>query len=242
MSSIINTNAASIALPTVNFPPHGRGHGRKGSDLQSQSESSIGGVSQLPVGASQPLLNNLLQSLQRVVGPQATGAAASSLATGTTGATGITAASTAAAPLAASPAVAQDLSGFAHSLFQVLQQGGSAGGAAAAALPTGSASASGGAGQYQGSLASSLQTLIQQVGSTGATTPAISNLESSFNSLIQRVGGGTASTASTAGAGGSASAASTASLQNFLNNVLQNLQTNGLQIPNLSGSSVNARV
>ncbi len=150
MSSIINTNAASIALPTVTFPPHGRGHGKKGSDL-----------------------------------------------------TGITAASTgAAAPIATSPAVTQELSGFVHSLFQVLQQGGSA----------------------------------------GATTPAISNLESSFNSLIQGVSGGTAPAASTAGAGGATSAASTASLQNFLNNVLQNLQANGSQIPNLSGSNVNARV
>jgi hypothetical protein len=217
MSSITIANAASNALPTANFRPHGRG--KKSSDMESQSESAIGSVGQMPVGASQPLLSNMMQSLQQVVGSQATGTTAA----GTTAA---------AAPIAASPTVAQDLSGFMHSLFQVLQQGGSAGGAGttAAAPSTGSASAAGGAGQYQGSLASSLQTLIQQVGATGATTPAISNLESSFNSLMQGVGGGTASTASTA------------SLQSVLSNMLQNLQTNGLQMPNLSGSRVNARV
>ncbi|HWE06121.1 MAG TPA: hypothetical protein VG274_05395, partial [Rhizomicrobium sp.] len=110
-------------------------------------------------------------------------------------------------------------------------------GTAAAAPSSGNASASTGAGQYQGSLASSLQTLIQQVGSTGATTPAVSNLESSFNTLMQGLGGSTASTASAAGGTGSAQS-STASLQSFLNNLLQNLQTNGLQ---LSGSSVNVK-
>ena len=232
MSSITIANAASHVLPTVNFRPQGRGHGKKSSDLESPGQSAIGSVGQMPVGASQPLLGSMMQSLQQVVGSQATG---------TSPATGTTAASTgAAAPIAASPTVAQDMSGFMHSLFQALQQGGAAGGAGttAAAPSTGSASATGGAGQYQGGLASSLQTLIQQVGSTGATTPAISNLESSFNSLMQGVRG----TASTAAAGGATSASSTASLQSVLNNMLQNLRTNGLQMPNLSGSRVNARV
>jgi hypothetical protein len=233
MSSITIANAASNALPSVNFRPHGRGHGKKGSDMESQSESGVGSVGQMPVGASQPLLSNMMQSLQQVVGSQAAG---TSSATGITAATGTTASSTtgpaAAAPIAASPTVAQDLSAFMHSLFQVLQPGGSAGGAGTtvAAQSTGSASAAGGAGQYQGSLASSLQTLIQQVGSGGATTPAISNLESSFNSLTQGVGGGTTS------------ASSTASLQSVLGNMLQNLQSSGSQMPNLSGSRVNARV
>jgi hypothetical protein len=239
MSLITSAHAASNALPTVNFHPHGRGHGKKGSDMESQSVSSIGSVGQMPVGVSQGLLGNMLQSLQQTVGSQATaGPAPTTAATGTTAAstTGTGAATTA----AASPTVAQDLSGFMHSLFQVLRQQESAGGAssAAAAPSTGSASA---AGQYQGSLASSLQTLIQQVGSTGSTTPAISNLESSFNTLMQGAGGG-AATASTAASGGTTATSSTASLQNFLTNVLQNLQTNGLQMPNLSGSHVNAKV
>jgi len=243
MSSITIANAASNALPAVNFRPHGRGHGKKGSDMESQSESAIGSPGQMPAGASQPLLSSMLQSLQQVVGSQATGTTAASSAIGTTAAS-TTGAGAATAPIAESPTVAQDLSAFMHSLFQALQPGGSAAGAGttAAAPSTGSASAAGGVGQYQGSLASSLQTLIQQVGSTGATAPAISNLESSFNSLMQGVGGGTAPTASTAAAGGATSASSTASLQSFLNNMLQNLQTNGLQMPNLSGSRVNARV
>ena len=240
MSLITSANAASNALPTVNFHPHGRGHGKKGSDMESQSVSSIGSVGQMPVGVSQGLLGNMLQSLQQTVGSQATAGPAP-----ITAATGTTAASTtgAATAAAASPTVAQDLNGFMHSLFQVLRQQGSAGGASttAAAPSTGSASAAGGAGQYQGSLASSLQTLIQQVGSTGSTTPAISNLESSFNTLMQGAGGG-AATASTAAPGGTTATSSTASLQNFLTNVLQNLQTNGLQMPNLSGSRVNAKV
>ena len=240
MSSITSAHAASNALPTVNFHPHGRGHGKKGSDMESQSVSSIGSVGQMPVGVSQGLLGNMLQSLQQTVGSQATAGPAP-----ITAATGTTAASTtgAATAAAASPTVAQDLSGFMHSLFQVLRQQGSAGGASttAAAPSIGSASAVGGAGQYQGSLASSLQTLIQQVGSTGSTTPAISNLESSFNTLMQGAGGG-AATASTAASGGTTATSSTTSLQNFLTNVLQNLQTNGLQMPNLSCSRVNAKV
>jgi hypothetical protein len=242
MSLITSANTASNALPTVNFHPHGRGHGKKGSDMESQSVSSIGSVGQMPVGVSQGLLGNMLQSLQQSVGSQATAAPAP-----TTAATGTTAASTtgtgAATAAAASPTVAQDLSGFMHSLFQVLRQQGSAGGASttAAAPSTGSASAAGGAGQYQGSLASSLQTLIQQVGSTGSTTPAISNLESSFNTLMQGAGGA-AATASTSATGGTTATSSTASLQGFLTNMLQNLQTTGLQMPNLSGSRVNAKV
>jgi hypothetical protein len=155
MSSITSANAASNALPTVNFHPHGRGHGKKGSDMESQSVFSIGSVGQMPVGASQGLLGNMLQSLQQTVGSQATAGPAP-----TTAATG--------------------------------------------------------------------------------TTAAISNLESSFNTLMQGAGG--AATASTAAAGGTTATSSTGSLQNFLTNVLQNLQTNGLQVPNLSGSRVNAKV
>jgi hypothetical protein len=244
MSSIAIANAASTTLPTVNFRPHGRGgHGghKKSSGMESQSVPSIGSVGQMPVGATQGLLGNMLQSLQQTVGAQATAGTAAS--TSTTAAAGTSAPSTgnSAAPTAASPGVAQELNGFMHSLFQVLRQEG-AGGTAAATASTGTPSAAAGVGQYQGSLASSLQTLIQQVGSKGSTTPAISNLESSFNTLMQGASGGAASSASTSAAGGAASTqSSTASLQNFLNNLLQNLQTHGLQTPNLSGSSVNAK-
>src|ERR1700691_6061448 len=247
MSSIAIANAASATLPTVNFRSHGRAQGghKKSSELESESASSIGNVGQMPVGATQGLLGNMLQSLQQAVGAQATAATAATSTTAATGtsAAGTTGTGTSAATTAASPSVAQDLNGFMHSLFQVLRQEGAAG--AAAATPstgTGTAAAAGGAGQYQGSLASSLQTLIQQVGSNGSTTPAIAKLESSFNTLVQGLSGNASSSASTPVAGGTASTqSSTASLQNFLNNLLQNLQTNGLQTPNLSGSSVNAK-
>jgi hypothetical protein len=255
MSSIAIANAASTALPTVNFRSHGRAHGgrKMSSEMESQGATSIGTVGQMPVGAAQGLLGNMLQSLQQAVGAQsaaATPATPATPATSTTAATGTGTASTtgtgtSAAATPASPGIAQDLNGFLHSLFQVLRQEGTAG--AAAATPstgsgTGTAAAVGGAGQYQGSLASSLQTLIQQVGSNGSTTPAIANLESSFNTLAQGLSGNASSGASASDAGGTASTqSSTASLQNFLNNLLHNLQANGLQTPNLSGSSVNAK-
>jgi hypothetical protein len=247
MSSIAIANAASTTLPTVNFRSHGRGHGGRkvSSEMESQSASSMGNVGQMPVGAAQGLLGNMLQSLQQAVGAQATAGTAANSTTAVTGtnAASTTGTGTSAATTAASPGVAQDLNGFLHSLFQVLRQDGAAG--AAAATPstgTGTAAAVAGVGQYQGSLASSLQTLIQQVGSNGSTTPAIANLESSFNTLVQGLSGNASSTASTSAVGGTASTqSSTASLQNFLNNLLQNLQTNGLQTPNLSGSSVNAK-
>ena len=250
MSSIAIANAASTTLPTVNFRSHGRAHGGRklSSEMQSQSASSVGSVGQMPVGAAQGLLGNMLQSLQQAVGAQTSAATA---ANSTTAAIGTGAASTAstagtgtsAATTAASPGVAQDLNGFLHSLFQVLRQEGAAGaGAATPSAGTGTAAPAAGVGQYQGSLASSLQTLIQQVGSNGSATPAIAKLESSFNTLAQGLSGNASSTASTAVAGGTASTpSSTASLQNFLNNLLQNLQTSGLQTPNLSGSSVNAK-
>jgi hypothetical protein len=242
MSSIAIANAASTTLPTVNFRSHGHAHGgrKMSSEMESQNASSIGNVGQMPVGAAQGLLGNMLQSLQQAVGAQtsaATAANATSAATGTGTASAVT--GTSAATTAASPAVAQDLNGFLHSLFQVLRQEGAAG--ATAATPsagTGTAAAAG-VGQYQGSLASSLQALIQQVGSNGPTTPAIANLESSFNTLARGLSGNAASTSV---AGGTASTqSSTASLQNFLNNLLQNLQAHGLQTPNLSGSRVNAK-
>jgi len=248
MSSIAIANAASTTLPTVNFRSHGHGGHKKSSDMESQSASGIGSVGQMPMGAAQGLLGNMLQSLQQAVAAHAAAATAAPSTTAATATTGTSAANTGtgtSAATAASPGVAQDLNGFLHSLFQVLRQEGAAGAADAPASTgtgTGTAAAAAGAGQYQGSLVSSLQTLIQQVGSNGSTTPAIANLESSFNTLVQGLSGNASSTASTPVAGGTASTqSSTASLQNFLNNLLQNLQTNGLQTPNLSGSSVNAK-
>src|SRR5271165_555934 len=241
MSSLAISNSASTTLPAINF--HGHGHGHKG--LQQDALSPTGGntASQIPVGTLQGLFSNLLKTLEQVVGVQSTSATAAVSAASASAATGngtaaTAAAATASATPAANPTVAHDLNGFLHSLFQVLKQDG-LGGSTGAGTPAAAQSTA--AGQYQGSLASSLQTLIQQVGSNGTTTPNIANLNSSFNSLVQDLGLNGAST-SAASAAGPTAPPSSASLQNFLNNLLQNLQANGLQGPKLTGSNVNANV
>ena len=248
MSSLAISSSASTTLPPVDFHGHGHGHGHKGLQLDALSPTSGSSAAQIPVGASQGLFANLLQSLQQAIGVQSTAAVSATGATATSAASSTTATSPAAGAASASttavPTVAQDLHGFLHSLFQVLKQDGLGGGgttAAAASTGTNGAPAVTGAGNYQGSLVSSLQTLIQQVGSNGSTSPAIANLNSSFNNLLQ--GLGVNGSAATAAAGGTTSAqTSNASLQNFLNNLLQNLQANGLQGPKLTGSNVNANV
>ena len=102
MSSIAIANAASTTLPTVNFRSHGRGgHGghKQSSEMESQSVSSIGSVGQMPVGAAQGLLGNMLQSLQQSVGAQAT--AGTAAPTPTAAATGTSAPGTSAGNSAA---------------------------------------------------------------------------------------------------------------------------------------------
>jgi hypothetical protein len=249
MSSLAIANAASTTLPVANFHSRGSGH-HKGlvTDAASPSGNSLG---QIPVGGVQNLFSNLLQTLEQIIGVQPSSATPATAGAGAVSAAG-TAAGTAAhaaagsatsAASASTPAVAQDLNGFLHSLFQVLKQDGLGSGTGAAtpasagtALSTGTG-ASPGAGQYQGSLVSSLQTLIGQVGSTGSTNPAIANLDASFQNLVQGVSGNGASTAASSS---NATSSSNAALQSFLNNLLQNLQANGLQAPKLTGSNVNA--
>ena len=75
----------------------------------------------------------------------------------------------------------------------------------AAATASSTGANTGGAGQYQGSLVSSLQTLIQQLGTNGTASASTANLSASFNSLVQ----------GTSGASASGSTASNASLQSF---------------------------
>jgi hypothetical protein len=137
-----------------------------------------------------------------------------------------TSAAATASPVAAAAAPAAN--GFLHSLFQVLQDNhGSSADTQASATPSA-------AGQYQGSLVSSLQSLIQQVGSTDSTNPSVANLEASFNNLAQGTSGNDASAASNSN--------SNAALQSFLNSLLHNLQANGLQAPKMTGSNVDANV
>jgi hypothetical protein len=244
MSSLAISNSASTTLPVVNFHGHGHGHkkGMLADSLTSSSSSTSNGTSgQLPVGAAQGLFGNLLQTLEQIIGVQPAATTAPTAATGVGGVTGTGTAVSAvsgASATAANPALAQDLSGFLHSLFQVLKQESAGAGTGAAASSAG-APAAAGAGQYQGSLASSLQALIQQVGSTGPASPAIANLDSSFNTLVNGLNGNAAS--ASAGTSISTQSSNTA-LQGFLNNLLQNLQANGLQAPKLAGTNVNANV
>ncbi len=79
------------------------------------------------------------------------------------------------------------------------------------------------AGQNQGDLISSLQTLIQQLGANGTTNAAASN---SLN----------------AGGAAPSSGASNTSLQNILNNLLKDLKTSGVNTFNVVGNNVNAKV
>jgi hypothetical protein len=119
--------------------------------------------------------------------------------------------------------------------------------------------------QYEGSLASSLQTLIQQLSGGGSANPATANLTASFGNLLQGLSGVSAGAASASGkasatdttsstyaalasassgaAGTSGSTgASNTSLQSFLNNLLHNIQNNGVQSFSSLGSHINANV
>jgi hypothetical protein len=78
--------------------------------------------------------------------------------------------------------------------------------------------------------------LIHQVDSNGPATAATSNLSTSFNKLIQSGSGGTGVADADSGT------ASQASLQNFLSNLLQNVQSNGVHSFSAMGANVNAKV
>jgi len=258
MSLLGITSAASAsAAQPVNF----LGHARKKPSL-GDSASNAGGIGQIPAGAGQNLLSNALQALEQAIGSQSAsaipGAGTTTPAVGaatTAGASsGATAAAASATGATGTTNVKQELQGFLHSLFQALKQQGLGGGAGAATASTaatssasaavaGAGAAAGGPSQYAGSLESSLQTLIQQLGSNGAATPATAKLTASFNNLVQGLGGSGA-TAATAGASANSATAtataSTAELKNFLSNFMQNLQHNGVQTPGLVGSNVNA--
>lgn len=241
---ISSAASQSGALQRVDF----LGHSRKKPTL-GDSANNAGAIGQIPAGAGQNLLSNALQALEQAIGTQSASAIPSAVSPTSAGAlTSIGASAAATAPASAATAldssnVKQDLHAFLHSLFQALKQEGlgsgaggttsTAGAAAGAASNTTAGSGSGvnGIGQYAGGLESSLQTLIQQLGSNGTATPATAKLTTSFNHLVQGLSASTA----TSGAG-----ASTAELKNFLSNFMQNLQHNGLQTPGLVGGNVNA--
>lgn len=242
------STSTSTALPTVNFHSHGH---RKGAHLDTGGTTGSTGVTnsangssvgQLPVGVSTALFSNLLQSIGQAIGAQS-GASATSPATAavTSGAATSNAAGAAnAATNVLTPGRTQEVRAFMHSLSQALKQDGLGSSAPAVASTAGGGTlATPASGQYQGNLVSSLQTLIQQVGSSGKPTAATETLNSTFQNLLS---GSTIAASGSAATAPAPDQSSSAALQSFLNNLLQNLQGNGAQSLNALGSSVNANV
>jgi hypothetical protein len=184
------------------------------------------------VGASTPLFDNVLQSLQQTVGaqvaavsaaaPAGSAPAASGTATAAAGTAGST--STTGTPSATGTMRSENVQAFMHTLFQALNQNG---------LTAGTSSG--------GNLVSSLQTLVQQVGSGAAATSATSNLNAAYQNLVNASGSVTAAT-SAGSAGASSHQSSNTGLQNFLNSLLQNFQSGGVHSLSAIGNSVNTTV
>ena len=259
MSLIATAASASAASPVANLFVHG--HRKGGHAAISESSRSL---SQSPT-STQGLFSSLLQSLEQVIGITATtstsaaagttAAAGASAAAGTTGAaatSGIASIATTSANAATAANPAQEIQSFLHSLFQALKADGlgssarttgataaqSATSTATAATGSSASSAATGAVQYQGGLVSSLQTLIQQLGSSGTSTPATANLSAAFNSLMQGANGNPATTGSST----ASTQTSNAALQNFLSNLLQSAQSGGAHSLNSVGANVNTNV
>lgn len=247
------TNPGASGSSTIGQIPVGTGQNLLESALQSL-EQAIGAQN----GASAASTASGTAGTVGTAGTSAVGAAtAASTATSAQSGASVTSASTTIA--GATPAVALNLQGFLHSLFSALRADGAGadssttaaaatatGNTASGTSATGSSATGSSASQYQGSLVSSLQTLIQQLSGGAPSSPATANLSSSFNSLVQGLSAntavaGTGSAAKTA-TSSSGTTASTAQLTNFLNGLLQKIQGNGSQAPSLLGSHVNANV
>jgi hypothetical protein len=224
------TQAASALLSSPSFHGHGhrRGaHAASGSSSSSSAASSGGSnsIGQLPVGAATSLFSGLVQSFEQAIGSQSTSAVAG---VGSTAATqgasaGQATLSAASSPgTAATPAQGQELQAFQHSLLQALKQDG---------LHS----------NGTGNIVSSLQALIQQVGPNGRPTAATETLSSTFQNLVNGVNGAAAVAASNS-TGSASSQSSKSGLQNFLNNLLQNVQAGGAQSLSATGTNVNTHV
>ena len=272
LHAITSSISQTGLLPQVNFG----GSPKKKSNAADAAGSDASSIGQIPVGTGQNLLANALQALEQAVGAQAgaTAATATGVAgtSGTGGTSAVAAATSAQASVSGATAgsgaattspLATDLQGFLHSLFSALRQDSTSAASSATTASTASgttatagttaaavaATTSSGASQYQGSLVSSLQTLIHQLSGGGTGTQATANLSNSFNSLAHGLSASTAASGTGAAvggaaatAGGGAATASTSQLTSFLNGLLQKIQSNGSQAPSLLGAHVNANV
>lgn len=212
MSSII----ASTLLPSLSF--HGHGHRRapqtSGNVQSAAGNSSSSPIGQLPVGVSSSLFSGLVQSFQQALG-------ATSPASGVSAPTALQGSAAANQPASAAlagmtPGQQQELQAFQHSLFQALKQDG---------LSSNGTS----------NVVSSLNTLISQLGPGGKATAATTTLSATFQNLMSGVNGAGAVPASS-------SSSSSSALQNFLKNLLQNVQAGGVQSLASTGNSVNTHV
>jgi len=260
LHSITSSISQTGLLPQVNFG----GSPKKKSNAADTAGSDASSIGQIPVGTGQNLLANALQALQHAVGAQAGAPAATATGmSGTSGASAVSAATSAQASVSGATAsssagatspLATDLQGFLHSLFSALRQDSTSVASSATTASTAANGVSGttnsGASQYQGSLVSSLQTLIQQLSGGGTGTQATANLSNSFSSLVHGLSASTAAAgtgaavggASATAAGGGGATASTSQLTSFLDGLLQKIQSNGSQAPSLLGAHVNANV
>jgi hypothetical protein len=122
MSVIANLGSSvAAALPAIN--PHLHGH-KKGSHVQSADETSgsSDSTAQVPAGLQQNLFGSLLNSLEQVIGVQATTPASGATGTASAAATGTSgAAATGATGVATSGSAANSASTAAQSSLTSLQ-------------------------------------------------------------------------------------------------------------------------
>jgi hypothetical protein len=94
--SSLTMPSVTAALPAVNVHPHGHGH-KKGSQLDSTTDTDSTTAAQIPVGSAQNMFGSLFSSLTQILGGQPASAATTSAATSATAANPNTAAAAASA-------------------------------------------------------------------------------------------------------------------------------------------------
>jgi hypothetical protein len=217
MSSIAAATSALLTSPTFHGHGHRRGAHAASSSPSASSSASGSGIGQLPVGAATSLFSGLVQSFEQAIGSASSAVSGAGSAPSTTPVSGASSPAT-----AATPGQGQELQAFQHSLLQALKQDG--------------LSSNG-----RGNIVSSLQALIQQVGPNGKPTAATETLTSTFQNLVNGTNGGAAAAAPNS-AGSASNQSPNPGLQNFLNNLLQNVQAGGVQSLSAPGATVNTHV
>jgi hypothetical protein len=233
MSSITAAVSGLLTSPSFHSHGHRRGAHATSSSTSSTSSSSTtsstsNSIGQLPVGAATALLSGPIQSFEQAIGsqssPAATGIGATAATQAAPAGAAVASGTTSTAPsagVAATPGQGQELQAFQHSLVQALKQDGLT-------------------SNGTGNVVSSLQNLIQQLGSNGKPTAATQTLSSTFQNLVNGMNGSAA--VASISAGSSSSGSSNSGLQTFLHNLLQNVQATGAQSLTSAGTNVNTHV